>query len=580
LEKRWRILQPSTLDNTLNKLETNRILTNLQTELGVDKVIAQLLYIRNITTFNEAKTFFRPDINQLHNPFLMKGMDIAVSSITRALTLKQKILVYGDYDVDGTTAVSVVYSFFKNYTSSIEYYIPDRYKEGYGISFAGIDYAAANNFNLIIALDCGIKANEKIDYANSKNISFIICDHHLPGDKVPNALAVLDPKQPNCNYPYKELSGCGVGFKLIQAYSIKNNIDLNICYSYLDLVATSIAADIVPITGENRLLANFGLEIINKQPRPAIKALIGLMQIKSDITINTLVFSLSPRINAAGRIEHGSKAVELLVCENEEQAVELTKAINETNTTRKDLDLGTTSEALEMLDSSLLTSTKKSTVVFNTTWHKGVVGIVASRLIEKHYKPTIVLTEADGKVTGSARSVKDFDVYSAIEKCSELLEQFGGHKFAAGLTLKRENVNPFMLKFEEVVAATITNEQLIPKIEIDCELDLYQLNDKFLRILKQFAPHGPENMTPVFCCRNVFDTGWGRVVGTNHLKLEVFQKSNPTIRYAAMAFDKGDYINFFQRKTPMDIVFKIQESEYNGQTSVQLIIEDLKISES
>lgn len=576
MEKRWQILQSNV---TPGGVEENTVVHSLQAQLSVDATIAHLLNLRNINTFEEAKTFFRPELNQLHNPFLMKGMDVAISRIEDALELDEKILIFGDYDVDGTTAVSVVYSFFKNYTNKIEYYIPDRYKEGYGISLAGIDYAAENNFKLIIALDCGIKANDKIDYANSKNVDFIICDHHLPGDKIPNAIAVLDPKQSDCPYPYKELSGCGIGFKLIQAYSKKNNIDLQLCYNYLDLVAVSIAADIVPITDENRVLAYFGLEQINKSPRPAIKALLGLMDKKVEVTISTLVFSLSPRINAAGRIEHGSKAVELLVCEDETQAIELTKAINETNTTRKDLDLGTTTEALQMLDESLLTSTKKSTVVFNNGWHKGVVGIVASRLIEKYYKPTIVLTEADGKVTGSARSVKEYDVYSAIEQCSHLLEQFGGHKFAAGLTLKKENVESFILKFEEVVAATITAEQLVPKVIIDAELNLFDINDKLVRILKQFAPHGPENMTPTFVSRNVFDTGWGRVVGNNHLKLDLFQKSNPNIRFAAMAFDKGDYINFFQRKTPMDIVFKIQENEYKGQISVQLMIEDLKISE-
>ena len=577
MEKKWQIL--SNTNVALVAAEGNLTPSNLQNELGVDEVIAHLLNLRGINTFEEAKTFFRSDLNQLHNPFLMKGMEIAILRIEQALALNQKILIFGDYDVDGTTAVSVVYSFFKNYTQNLEYYIPDRYKEGYGISLASIDYAAQNNFKLIIALDCGIKANDKIDYANSKNIDFIICDHHLPGDTIPNAIAVLDPKQNDCPYPYKELSGCGIGFKLIQAYSQKNNINLQICFNYLDLVATSIAADIVPITGENRVLAHFGLEIINKNPRPAIKALLGLMQQKTEITITSLVFGLSPRINAAGRIEHGSKAVQLLVCEDETEAVELTKAINETNTQRKDLDMGTTLEALEMLETSLLTSTKKSTVVFSNSWHKGVVGIVASRLIEKYYKPTIVLTEADGKVTGSARSVKEYDVYSAIEKCSHLLEQFGGHKFAAGLTLKKENVEPFILKFEEIVASTITDEQLIPKIEIDAELNLFEISDKLVRILKQFAPHGPQNMTPTFYCRNVFDTGWGRVVGNNHLKLELFQKSNPNIRFAAMAFDKGDYINFFQRKTPMDIVFKIQENEYKGVISIQLIIEDFKISQ-
>ncbi|MGZ4082672.1 MAG: single-stranded-DNA-specific exonuclease RecJ [Bacteroidia bacterium] len=554
------------------------MVSQLQEQLGVDRIIASLLYQRGLTSFDSSKLFFRPELTQLHDPFLMKGMHTAIDRINTAIQKNEKVMIYGDYDVDGTTAVSLVYSFFKDHIQLIDHYIPDRYKEGYGISFTGIDYAADNGFSLIIALDCGIKANDKVDYANSRNIDFIICDHHLPGEHVPNACAVLDPKQSDCEYPYKELSGCGIGFKLIQAFSIQNKLPLQNCYNYLDLVAASIAADIVPITGENRVLAHYGLNIINTDPRPGIKALLNLNQVKHVVTITSLVFGLGPRINAAGRIEHARKAVELLICDNDDEATELALAINDTNTQRKDLDLGTTQEAYAILDNDLLVADKTTTVLFNEKWHKGVIGIVASRLIEKYYRPTIILTESDGKATGSARSVKEYDVYSAIEKCSDLLEQFGGHKFAAGLTLKKENVEAFKLKFENIVSSTITKDQLIPKIEIDLVIDLHEITEKLVRILKQFAPHGPENMMPMFCARNVYDTGWGRIIGTNHLKLELFQKSNPNIRFQAIAYDKGDYINFFQRKTPMDIVFKIQENEYKGVTSVQLLIEDIKIN--
>lgn len=568
MEKKWKI----------NDNLSAPVIALHQEKLGVDRIIATLLQQRNIKTFEEARLFFRPELNQLNNPFLMKGMEVAIDRINAAIAGKEKVLVYGDYDVDGTTAVSLVYSFFKDHITYIDYYIPDRYKEGYGISFAGIDYAAENNFSLIIALDCGIKAVDKIDYANSKNIDFIICDHHLPGEVIPNAVAVLDPKQHDCNYPYKELSGCGIGFKLTEAFSIKNISPLQKCYDHLDLVAASIAADIVPITGENRVLASYGLNILNIKPRPGIKALLDINQLKQQINISSLVFVLGPRINAAGRIEHAKKAVELLICEDEAIANNLALAINDTNSQRKDLDLGTTQEAYEILENDPQTSNRNTTVLFNPTWHKGVIGIVASRLIEKYYKPTIILTESDGKVTGSARSVKEYDVYSAIEKCSDLLDQFGGHKFAAGLTLKKENVEAFKTKFENEVTATITKDQLIPKIDIDIEIGLHEITEKLVRILKQFAPHGPENMTPVFCAHQVFDTGWGRIVGSNHLKLEVFQKDNPNIRFQAIAYDKGDYINFFQRKTPMDIVFKIQENEFKGVTSIQLVIDDIKVS--
>lgn len=570
MEKLWKI----------NTNSNSHAIENLKQQLNVDDVIAKLLIQRNILNYQEAKDFFRPDLKQLHNPFLMKGMDIAIDRINTAIKNNEKVLIFGDYDVDGTTAVSVVYSFFKNHFSEIDYYIPDRYKEGYGISFAGIDYAEENNFSLIIALDCGIKAIDKIEYANSKNIDFIICDHHLPGDKIPSAIAVLDPKQTDCPYPFKELSGCGIGLKLTEAFSIKNEIPLNNCYNYLDLVAISIAADIVPLNGENRVIAFFGLEQINKNARPGVNALLNLNQQKQAVTISTLVFVLAPRINAAGRIEHGNKAVELLTCEDDILAEEFAKAINETNTQRKDLDTATTDEAIAQIENDELLSKKKTTVLFSPNWHKGVVGIVASRLIEKFYRPTIILTESDGKVSGSARSVKEYDVYNAIEKCSDLLEQFGGHKFAAGLTMKKENLEAFKIKFENIVSASITSDQLIPKVEIDIELNFYEITDKLVRILKQFAPHGPENMTPTFYTKNVFETGWGKVFGNNHLKIELFQKSNPNIRFQAIAFDKGDYISFFQRKIPMDIVFKIQENEYKGVTTIQLLIEEIKINQN
>lgn len=568
MEKRWVIRENA----------DKAVIARLQEELKVEPGIARLLHLRGINSYDDAKYFFRPELKHLHDPFLMKGMRIAIDRIKRAITNNERVLIYGDYDVDGTTAVSIVYSFFKNHITNIGYYIPDRYKEGYGISFASIDYATENNYSLIIALDCGIKAIDKVAYANERKIDFIICDHHLPGAELPAALAILDQKQSDCSYPYKELSGAGIGFKLIQAFAQDNGISQESCYEYLDLVATSIAADIVPITGENRVLAYYGLEKINVSPRPAIKALLNINQQKSLANINTLVFTLGPRINAAGRIEHGSKAVELLICEDDEKAKEHALAINDTNTQRRDLDLSTTQEAYEMLENDAETPNRRSTVLFNQNWHKGVIGIVASRLIERYYRPTIILTESEGRVTGSARSVREYDVYSAIEKCSDLLEQFGGHKFAAGLSLKKENVKAFQEKFEQVVQASITEEQRSPRIDVDLEMGFHEISDKFLRILKQFAPHGPENMTPVFLARSVYDTGWAQVIGNNHLKLELFQKANPNIRFRAIAFDKGDFVNHFQSKRPMDIVFKIQESETNGVTTFQLVIEDLRVS--
>ncbi|MES2567628.1 MAG: single-stranded-DNA-specific exonuclease RecJ [Bacteroidota bacterium] len=567
MEKKWNILQAIHSED----------ISSLQSSLAVDETIAKLLSLRGVKNFDEAKTFFRPSLEMLHDPFLMKGMDKAIERIIKAISNREKVLIFGDYDVDGTTSVALVYSFFRKYIPEMRYYIPDRYAEGYGISFKSIDYAEENNYLLIIALDCGIKANDKIDYANEKNIDFIICDHHLPGDEIPKAVAVLDPKQNDCPYPYKELAGCGIGFKLAQAFCIQNGIDEQEVFEYLDLVVTSIAADIVPITGENRVLAHFGLKQLNADPRPGLKALLALNKQEKELDINTLVFTIAPRINAAGRIEHGSKAVELLIS-NTDQATEFSKKINETNLTRRDIDISITDEAYETLDRDPITPFKKSTVLFNPSWHKGVVGIVASRMIERYYKPTIILTESNGMATGSARSVKDFDVYTAIENCSHLLEQFGGHKFAAGLSLKTGNIRAFIDAFEHEVSRTIKPEMLIPTVEIDLEILLDDINDKLIRILNQFAPHGPHNMTPVFISRGVLDTGFAKLVGNNHLKLEVYQPNSKLTKVEAIGFNKGDYLNFFKRNIPVDIVYKIKVNEFRGAASIQLMIDEIKAS--
>ena len=568
MEKKWNIHQTSNPE----------VVSSLQKELLVDHTIAKLLSLRGIKTFEEAKSFFRPSLDMLHDPFLMKGMSVAIERIITAIASKEKVMIFGDYDVDGTTSVALVYSFFKKYIDEMRYYIPDRYAEGYGISFKSIDYAVENNYSLIIALDCGIKANDKIEYANSKNVDFIICDHHLPGDEIPKAIAVLDPKQNDCPYPYKELAGCGIGFKLAQAFCIQNGIDEHEVFDYLDLVVTSIAADIVPITDENRVLAHFGLKQLNTNPSPGLKALLALnKQQDRELDINTLVFTIAPRINAAGRIEHGSKAVELLISGIDE-ATEFSKKINETNLQRRDIDISITDEAFETMDLDPITPFRKSTVLFNPSWHKGVVGIVASRMIERYYKPTIILTESNGMATGSARSVKDFDVYTAIENCSHLLDQFGGHKFAAGLSLKTENVKAFTEAFENEVSRSIKPEMLIPSIEIDLEIALDDINDKLIRILNQFAPHGPHNMTPTFCSRGVIDTGFAKVVGTNHLKLEVYQPNTQLTKIEAIAFNKGDFLNFCKRNIPIDIAYKIKVNEFRGVTTIQLLIEEIKIS--
>lgn len=567
----------------INSVKNDSGLSRLQDCLGTDRIIASLLLQRNINTFEEAKNFFRPELSHLHDPFLMKDMDKAVERIQTALMSNEKILVYGDYDVDGTTAVALFYSFINSHTPSVDFYIPDRYSEGYGISYQGIQYAKESGCKLIISLDCGIKSIDHVEYAKQLGIDFIICDHHLPSDKLPDAVAILDPKQTDCNYPYKELSGCAIGFKLVQAISIKNQWEFEPIENYLDLVAISIAADIVPITGENRTLAYFGLKKLNMKKRPGILALLENVRqdgqkTEKEITISNIVFTIGPRINAAGRIDHGSKAVKLLASKNFEEAKKIAFEINKNNSDRRDLDIGTTNEALEMIVDSGSLSQRKSTVLFSEKWHKGVVGIVASRITEHYYKPTVILTESNGMVMGSARSVKDFDLYQAIEQCSDLLEQFGGHKYAAGLAMKPENLDAFSKKFEEVVASSITDEMLIPKEEIDLQINFNEINDKLLRVLLQFAPHGPGNMTPVFCTMSVSDSGFARVVGNNHLKLELFQEGNFKDKFNAIGFNMGDYLPFFQQKRNINVCYTINENEYANKKSLQLVIRSIQVN--
>lgn len=565
MEKRWEFLKMGDVD----------LINKTVSELNVESTIANLLVQRGISDFESAKTFFRPQITELHDPFLMKDMDKAIQRLEKAIKNKEKILIYGDYDVDGTTAVALLYSFINSFYNNIDYYIPDRYSEGYGISFKGIDYASENGFSLIIALDCGIKSIDKVDYANNKNVDFIICDHHLPGNTIPKAIAVLDPKQRDCHYPFKELSGCGIGFKLIQAYSSRNNIPFETLFQYLDLTAISIGSDIVPIIDENRTLAYFGLKEINAKPRPGIKAILELTNVKKELTITDLVFIVGPRINAAGRIASGKNAVKLLLTQTIDQARDSGLLINANNTERKGLDTEITQQALEIIKKSDDLLRSKTTVLFDSQWHKGVIGIVASRLIETYYRPTILLAESNGKATGSARSVKDFDVHQAIEACSDLLEQFGGHKYAAGLTLKLENIDAFKKRFEQVVSETIDNHLLIPQIEIDSVLNLNQITPKFYRILKQFAPFGPGNMAPVFASFDLKDKGYAKIVGTNHLKLEVFSQKNPEVSFSAIGFNLGEHIELIQQGRSFNICYAIEENEWNGKTNIQLNLKDI-----
>ncbi len=545
----------------------------LQQQLKVHPILCRLLVQRGIETYEEAKKFFRPELGDLHDPFLMKDMDKAINRVIEAISRNEKILIYGDYDVDGTTAISTVFMFFKDFYPNIDYYVPHRYAEGYGISFKGIDFAAGNGFSLIIALDCGIKSNDKVDYAREKNIDFIICDHHNPGAEIPKAVAVLDPKRSDCNYPFKELSGCGIGFKLIQAFAIQNDMPLETCYRFLDLVCVSIGADIVPISGENRVLAFHGLKKVNENPSPGIRRLAEVSGKQGKMDITNVVFILAPRINAAGRMDDAKHAVRLLISDDEDLDKELhAEQLNKFNSDRKDLDKSITASALDMIarDSSQLT--RKSTVVYSPHWHKGVIGIVASRLTETYYRPTIVLTESEGKVTGSARSVKNFDLYEAIYECRELLIQFGGHKFAAGLTLNAENVEALSIKFDAVVSERITDEQLIPELEIDAELEPEDITPKFYSIIEQMAPFGPENMKPVFVTRGVKDNGWTKIVKEEHVKFSVRKNNGPVID--GIGFRMADKFNLV-KTGPFDIAYQIDENEWQGNVRLQLVVKDV-----
>ena len=558
-----------TLKTAPNKKKVNQ----LSNDLSIDPILASLLVQRNIDSFKKAKEFFRPSLEDLHDPFLLKDMDRAVSRIEKAIIDNENILIYGDYDVDGTTSVSLVSSYLKTITNHIATYIPDRYDEGYGISYQGIDFASDNNFSLIIALDCGIKAIEKVNYATQKNVDFIICDHHKPGDEIPKALAVLNPKRVDCTYPYKELCGCGVGFKLVHALASRRGQTIEDIQQYLDLVATAIAADIVPITGENRILTYYGLEVINSNPRNGIKAIIHQIN-KKKLTITDVVFIIAPRINAAGRIKHGNYAVELLTEMDFEVALDFAASIEKFNLERKELDKKITYEALQQIESAN-EKEKFSTVVYSENWHKGVIGIVASRLIESFYRPTLVFTKSGNKLAASARSVKGFDVYEALNECSEFIEQFGGHKYAAGLTLDPKNYSAFKNKFEEVVKATIDKNLLIPEITIDLELELSEITPKFFRILQQMGPFGPQNMKPVFKTTSVRDNGYGKTVGADksHLKLNIIDGADKKT-YNAIGFGLGNKIKSI--KGDFDIAYSLDENEWKGNTSIQLLLKDIK----
>ncbi len=593
MEKRWVIKEKGDAE----------IIERLSKELDISEPLANLLAQRGIKSFEEARTFFRPDYSQLHDPFLMKDMDKAVARIQKAIKLKEKILVYGDYDVDGTTAVALVYSFLKKIGAQLDFYIPDRYAEGYGISVQGIDYAAENNFKLIIALDCGIKAIDKIEYAKSKQVEFIIGDHHRPGDILPDAVAVLDAKREDCPYPFKELSGCGVGFKLAQALAQNKQLPFKQLEEYLDLVAISIAADIVPITGENRVLAYFGLERINKMPRKGVEAILKYTSVRKarprnlnqaqnmfdkPLGISDLVFQLGPRINAAGRIESGKDSVRLLISKTQEEADVIADQINDLNTERRSLDSKTTEEALAILENDPEQKNKKANIVFKPDWSKGVIGIVASRLIENYYKPTVVFTKSNGLLTASCRSVHGFDIYDAIESCSEHLEHFGGHKYAAGLSIKPENYEAFCHCFEKYVQEHITESSLIPQIKIDLTLSLNELNQKFYRILKQLAPFGPGNMLPVFQAEELIDTGKSRIVGEKHIKLDVVHKNTSGFPIAGIAFQQADKFgliksgtNYYkkgntEKQTVFNLCFTLEENNWNGVKNLQLNVKDIK----
>lgn len=540
----------------------------LRASLKINATLCNLLVQRGITSYDEAKAFFRPSLTHLHHPMLMKNMDKAVARIESAIKAKERILFFGDYDVDGTTSVSLMYLFFKQFYPNIDYYVPDRNSEGYGISFQGIDYATETNCPLVVALDCGIRAVDKIAYANEKNIDFVICDHHTPGEELPAAYAILNPKQEDCTYPYKELSGCGIGFKLCQAYAQKNFIKEELLYQFLDLVCISIACDIVPLTGENRILAKFGLEKLNTSPSLGVNNMVQLLALPKAFTIADVVFKIGPRINAAGRMAHAKTAVEVLIGTAD---VSILQSKNEE---RQSLDQEMTESAIKLLD-DLTDKSLVTNVVFDPSWHKGVVGIVASRIIERHYKPTVVLCESNGHLTGSARSVSGFNVYEPLNACADLMVNFGGHAYAAGLTIKKENLETFKQRFNEEVAKRILPEELIPKIKIDAFLAFSDINSSFYKILKQLAPFGPKNMRPTFETRGILDTGYSRVVGENHLKLSLKDKKGNRIN--GIAFRMADKLTLLEQG-PVDICYQLDENHWNGRTSLEINVRDIKAS--
>lgn len=609
-DKHWIIREDYDLE-TVEKLAAS---------LGVDKIIATLLVERGVTTFDEARRFFRPALDQIHDPFLMKGMKEAIARINVAIERQERIMVYGDYDVDGTSAVALVYSYFKELDPNIDFYVPDREREGYGISYQGIDYAAQTGVRLIIALDCGIKAMEQIDYAKERGIDFIIGDHHLPGDEVPQAVAVLDPKQADCPYPYKELSGCGIGFKIVEAH-LEQRMGVRLCdlpeqlddtrlqrqedlklrlLKYLDLVAVSIASDIVPIMGENRVLAYFGLRVLNTKPRAGIEAILKYGHVdrrkaepseqteqtdkskagyfEKELTVTDLVFLVGPRINAAGRIRSAFDSVRLMLTEDTNIARRLAEDINSYNLERKELDTSATEEAKRRIEKDPFYQGRQSLVLYDPGWHRGVVGIVASRIVEAYYKPTIVFTRgSDDLITGSARSIGEFDVHLALEKCADLLEHFGGHKCAAGVSLRQENMRAFVERFENLVREGMGPEEAVPEIEVDAELGFSQITPKFLRILKQFAPFGPENNVPVFVTRELVDTGNARIVGTNHLKLNAIPIAERSAPYPAIAFQMGECISRVRRER-FDLCYNLEENYWRGRTEIQLNVKDIKFN--
>ncbi len=542
--------------------------------INVPNLIAQLLLQRGIETFEQAKKFFRPQLHDLYDPFLMKDMDKAIDRLILALQKHERIMVYGDYDVDGTTSVSTVYSYFKKYTSNLEYYIPDRYKEGYGISKIGIDYAKEQGISLIIALDCGTRSIELIDYAKTLSIDFIVCDHHLPGDELPKAVALLNPKRKDCQYPYKEMSGCGIGFKLIQAYAIANDLPIEDVYKYLDLVAVSTCSDIVDIRDENRILVYYGLKKLNENPCIGLQALLQSYQIKDEYEVADIVFGIGPKINAAGRIADAKSSVKLLIEEDFHQAMFLAKTLIENNTERKDIDNDITKEALEILERDHVLRHKKSTVLYSEKWHKGVIGIVASRLIETYYKPTIIFSEVNGMLTGSARSIKNFDIHDAIGACGDIVVQYGGHKYAAGLTIKKESFELFTERFEEIVSKNCTDELLTPEISYDTEIGFDDINGKFFTLLDQFKPHGPGNMTPIFRTNQVLDAG-SKIVKEKHLKLMAYQNGK---KFDGIGFNMSELFPLVSKNQAFDVCYSLEMNEFKGQKNLQLKIRDVKAS--